>query len=746
MAKVILNDIQRVKKTKLILKAETASQEQKKSAHNLLDLSSLGENTVCYTKITHHNQENSSQKHSAEGLNDIVTKKTQEKFHYLHIQSIENPQISRYSEVMRMASVGLLILFGINVINIYNNGLNIKDALIASAASGYEDILQATHEASQLNFQQAENTFQNAKKNFDDASTSIGFLNGQNTVFTGENTVNSINNILAAGRSLSIAGNYFSKGIINLQQLPELFIQFNLQHLSAANSQALAPKVSLTEKLKNDLTYIDKAITELEKAKENLDQVNPNIFPKSLSPIFKDKLELAKKQIATLLELNKKTQSQMPAILKMLGDRYPHRYLVLLQNDAEARATGGFIGSFLIIDLNDGYITKTQFQDVYEFDGQLKEEITPPEEIAKITKSWHLRDSNYSPDFKISAEKAAWFLQKNGPSVDSVIAINQSLIGDLLKEVGPIKLPSLDAALDNNNYQLILSYLIESKLSGEKNPKKILTEFIPAFQKKLFENVNLGNFFGLILKAFNQKQVLLYSRDGQVEDLFKQLGATGEQKVIASGEDFLQIIAVSIGGNKSDAFISQNIINNTLIAVDGTVTNELTISRRHNWTERDLEDWYLELKKFGYKKISDTVIDILGRGMNKAIMKVYVPKGAVLKNVIGTDLKAVETHEDLLLGKTYFSFEMNVYPGNEQKVTLSYELPEKMKFFPADSYKFTIQKQPGLVLTHFIKKILPASSINILRNYPKDGQIENNKLFYEFDLDTDYAGSALLSN
>lgn len=84
-------------------------------------------------------------------------------------------------------------------------------------------------------------------------------------------------------------------------------------------------------------------------------------------------------------------------MLELLGDRYPERYLVLLQNDSEARPTGGFIGSFMIVDINDGYITKMDFHDVYEFDGQLSEDIPAPEDIAKISKNWRLRDSNYSP-------------------------------------------------------------------------------------------------------------------------------------------------------------------------------------------------------------------------------------------------------------------------------------------------------------------------------------------------------------
>ena len=55
----------------------------------------------------------------------------------------------------------------------------------------------------------------------------------------------------------------------------------------------------------------------------------------------------------------------LPAIL---GWDAPRRYLVLTQNPAELRPTGGYTGSYGIIAFDKGRITEATFQDIYQLD------------------------------------------------------------------------------------------------------------------------------------------------------------------------------------------------------------------------------------------------------------------------------------------------------------------------------------------------------------------------------------------
>jgi hypothetical protein len=710
MARKIVRDIQQ-KKHPLLKLEEKDLQHFHLPRKNVLDISGLEETKIVITKD------------AGQKIQDIASKMPQtarnsEKISFLQVDR-ERRSVDRAGELMRLVLVGGLILFCLNLVNIFERGTQVKDTLVAAAFGGYNDLLQGGKEATKSNFPEAQNSFSQAAANFQKALQTIDFLNVEkHTFFSKEKTLESAKGLLEAGKSLSLAGANFSKGIEHMRSLPEMFLQENNVSKAAGST-----KKSLTQKLEQDLGFLESATKEIEIASDNLALVDESVLPDHLKP----KLKLVKEQVDELKKVLRLTQEKIPVLLKMLGDRYLHRYLVLLQNDTEARPTGGFIGSYLLIDVNDGYITKSEFHDVYESDGQLKESIPAPEDIAKITKKWGLRDSNYSPDFSFSAEKAAFFLQKaKGPSVDTVIAVNQSILADLFELTGPIKLEGFDAPFTKDNYQQVISYMVEAKLDGEQDPKKILRSFIPEFQKKFFSS-DWPKALNLLLKAARNGDILFYSRDEEIEAFFEELGLGGRVLSTKPNEDYLNVINTSIGGNKSDAYINQKIAQHTFIGADGSVTNELTIARTHTWNEQSLQKLQKNLEGFGFVELPEYLQKILGKGTNKSMVKVYVPLGSILIEAAGIDKKNVMTREDQETKKTFFLFEMDTDPGQETKVSLSYRLPYNLTLNPMASYRFFAQRQPGITVSQFEKKVSISPSLRLESTYPENLQTAKNK-------------------
>ena len=679
---------------------------------NLLDLSTAGKFNRNFAK------------RNKKRIVDIgpSAEKKEEKFVFMEMKPDKKPFKSRLDEVIRLAGAGMLILFLLNIVNIYQRGLAIKNSVVATASSGYEALVQAEEQSKQAQFASAETSFKTAGNAFKSAMDDLGFLqSNQNAFFARQKTMESINNLLEAGRNISQAGVDFSKGIGPLQQLPLLFLQENKLTSELNNSKQkyvveTPPKPSLTAKLQDDLVFLQNAVSKVEAAGQNLDQVSNDILPAQ----YQAKFSSLKLSVQKLLSILTEAEAKFPVFLRLLGNRYIHRYLILLQNDAEARPTGGFIGSYLIVDMNDGYVTKTEFHDVYETDGQLKENIPAPEDIAKVTNNWRMRDSNYSPDFAISAEKAAWFLQKeNGPSVDTVIAINQHVLTDLFDVTGPIKVEGLNAPLTKDNWGLVISYMVESKLSGINDPKMILRSFIPAFQKQLIESKSWDKLIKVLTNALREHDIMLYSRNTDIQDFFDELGVSGRVIRTKPNEDYLQVITTSIGGNKSDLYMQQNLRHVTVISPDGTIKDDMTITRRDTWTSAEIKKWLANLKPFGFDQISDTVLYILGKGPNKSYMKIYVPEGSTLTAANGIDKKDVETRDDPEIQKTFFMFEMDIAPGEEKSVTLSYQLPVKLNVALADTYKFFVQRQPGIVISKLEKDVFAAPGLKIYEYFPK---------------------------
>jgi hypothetical protein len=69
----------------------------------------------------------------------------------------------------------------------------------------------------------------------------------------------------------------------------------------------------------------------------------------------------------------------------IFGWNGPRRYLVLTQDPAEIRPTGGFIGSYGIVAFDRGRITERVFRDVSLLDEpQDYPSIEPPQELAEL--------------------------------------------------------------------------------------------------------------------------------------------------------------------------------------------------------------------------------------------------------------------------------------------------------------------------------------------------------------------------
>ncbi len=733
MARKIVRDIERKTNNTISLQEGRKPAKPPSGRRNVVDISGVFGKRVLTGMPSDGLKDMESVNTSPSGKADFVL---------YRVENRKNEGYDKVGEVIRMAASGILIMFVINLVNVFQNGILIKDIVLSSASAGYENLMEAGTDAKRSDYKSAENLFGKAEENFAQAVKEISFLQvNRSLFFAKEQSFGSINNLLEAADKLSSAGRDLLSGIDSLRRLPSYFIQSNGRALITGKND-VSSKSSITNELKKDLEYMETAIFKINAAENNLSLVSEEIMP----PPFREKFISLKDKISGIAGLLRDLQEEIPAVLKLLGDRYPHRFLVLLQNDTEARPTGGFIGSYIIVDINDGYITKVDFNDVYDSDGQLKEDIVPPPDIAKVSKNWRLRDSNYSPDFALSGEKAAWFLQKEkGPSVDSVIAVNQSFIAELFSITGPINLEGFSYPVTGENFQLILSYLIESKFSGAQNPKAVLGQVIPVFMKKLFSEQNIGAALPMIFGGMRDKSIMAYSRDGQVQKLFEGIGLGG--KVIPTGpnDDYLNVIISSIGGNKSDLYMKQRVTHNTLVLNDGTLVDAVSVKRAHTWSEKNLIYIKDILSKFGFTEISDQLIDILGRGKNKSFVKVYVPKDSTLIDADGIDMKNVDTIYDSEINKTYFMFEMEVPFASDKEVTLSYKLPYRLDLGIADSYRFFAQSQPSINKVILDKNIFVKPGISFIKEFPSSlKKDENGTLKYSDLLTGDLYLSALI--
>ncbi len=179
---------------------------------------------------------------------------------------------------------------------------------------------------------------------------------------------------------------------------------------------------------------------------------------------------------------------RLPSIL---GWDEPRRYLVLTQNPAEIRPTGGYTGSYGIVAFDRGRVTERTFRDVFLLDMPWTYPfVAPPPELAAYLlgpdQPWQLADANWSPDFPTSAQDAVRLYRNEGGEdpIDGVIGITTHTIDELLEVTGPVDVPEYGATVAAGETTLTAIELTRIGRPGENRKA-----FLSVFGDHLFERL-----------------------------------------------------------------------------------------------------------------------------------------------------------------------------------------------------------------------------------------------------------------
>ncbi|CAN5314666.1 hypothetical protein BH10PAT2_BH10PAT2_1300 [soil metagenome] len=249
-----------------------------------------------------------------------------------------------------------------------------------------------------------------------------------------------------------------------------------------------------------------------------------------------------------------------------------HRFILLLQNSDELRATGGFMGSYAVLDFNMGSLSPIQFYDIYDADGQIQTTIPAPAGVNEYLsggQGLRLPNANWNPDFPSSAQDILhFFALAHVQEVDGVIAVNLSLVEQLLTVTGPVQIQETNQTVTANNLSEVARADRESYFPGSKQKKNFLQalstqlrlkvqNLTPAQQKQLASEIA-----GDIL----QKNIQLFFHDPDLQAFVQTIQGTGQVTASFSvvnqdifPKNYLMLIESNVGINKANKKITREV-------------------------------------------------------------------------------------------------------------------------------------------------------------------------------------------
>lgn len=437
------------------------------------------------------------------------------------------------------------------------------------------------------------------------------------------------------------------------------------------------------------LVKVDDIADHVDKAKIHIDTIDPNRYPEKIKNTYvRGRISQVKEQFDTMASLFVDAKPLIKKFPEIMGSDREKTYIVLFENDAELRPTGGFLTAYAVFKINKGKIQALRSKDIYDLDNTISKRPPVPEKILHYhtnVKQFFIRDSNLSPDFEESMKLFDSLYQNSSAKIayDGIIAVDTNVLVDTLKVLGDTEVrgTTFSSQIDKrcDCPQVIYKLLdeIDRPVNYIKEDRKgILGDLLYVLMQKAL-GFSPSQYWGPLsqemIKNMQEKHILVYMKDPEMQKAIEAINYGGKIRKVEG--DYLHVNDTNFAGAKSNLFVDHAIKSETEIKGDGTVERTLTLTYKNPYKHSDCN-----LEK-GLLCINATLPNWL---------RIYVPKGAKMTAFQGSE-KKVQTYDEL--DKTVFEGFLRINPKGTARVIVKYTLPFKVK--NVKDYTLLIQKQPG---------------------------------------------------
>ncbi len=319
------------------------------------------------------------------------------------------------------------------------------------------------------------------------------------------------------------------------------------------------------------------------------------------------------------------TASGLGIVPEMLGANGPRTYVVLLEQDAEARGTGGLVGSFALVRANQGQfaLLGTQPRGALQTRTPIPAAAVP----ASLQELWgsdlgEWAGLNLSPHFPWTGQlvAAGWAAQHRTPKIDYVVGVDEYVVGALLTGTGPVRAGA--TTLTGQTAPTFLSRTIYARYPDPAAVDRV-TE---ALVQQVFGRIATGRFslapiVQAMIEPVRQRRLTVWAADPAVESRLESLSIGGA--IPDTAGPFAMAVVNNGGGNKLDAYLQVHTRYDPGTCEQNVRLGHITVTLTNNAPTRGLPDYVTPRSDLLLQHRPNPVV-----GSNRIILDVYGPVGA----------------------------------------------------------------------------------------------------------------------
>ncbi|WP_224084090.1 DUF4012 domain-containing protein [Arthrobacter sp. StoSoilB19] len=219
----------------------------------------------------------------------------------------------------------------------------------------------------------------------------------------------------------------------------------------------------------------------------------------------------------------------------MLGEDGPKNYLLMIQNNAEARASGGIPGALAVLTMDHGKLALGAQNSAVDVGT-----MTPPlpidpqqQQIYSTRVGKYMQDVNLTPDFPTAASTAqAMWERKTGQRVNGVVSIDPVVLSYILQSTGPVEINGPELAA-------VKAAGLPTELTGSNVVRTLLSDVYAKIQQPKLQD---AYFAGVAKEVF----AALSSGKGEAKGLITGISRGAEEgRVLIWSDDAVNQAVIS---------------------------------------------------------------------------------------------------------------------------------------------------------------------------------------------------------
>jgi hypothetical protein len=367
-----------------------------------------------------------------------------------------------------------------------------------------------------------------------------------------------------------------------------------------------------------------------------------------------------------------------------LGGDEPREYFVALQNLSAPRGTGGFLGLYGILRVENGTAELQALEHANRFPEVPPIDAPPDVETryARFGGTTHLIAANYSPDFPTTAGVILdiWEAAGRDP-LDGVMAMDPVWMAHVLEAVGPVETPAWPEPLTSANLSDVLhraSFTLPQP-DSDRTQEAIGKALFEALLERPLPGRGLGE---ALARGAREGHLRVYSAREEEQARFEELGVAGrvvllDNPLFVVWQDAVNSRAGYFARRETEVRVTLNPNGSAQVETEVNLVNEAP----------DGPPSIL----LGQGATGDPV------GYFAALVNVYLPEEAEVAEIAvepGISLGILEEE----FGRPVAAELVGAPPGERSSMTVTYEVPEAL-VHRGDAWEYRLGYLPQPALT-----------------------------------------------